>query len=454
MAIVQISQIQLRRGMHQDLPQLASAELGWSLDTQQLFIGNGTLAENAPAEGLTEILTENSDIGSFLRSYQFKGTDSGYTSQTGVDTSHPIIRGIQSALDEAVISARHFGAIGDGTTDDTAALTRFIKEVYRYTLNSSTPQVRRTIKLPAGTFKITDALPLPPNLTLVGDGKNNSNIVATSGSVFYSCDSLYQTSSLMGTNGAALPGNVTISDLSVSTLDGSSSVIPVDSVAELTVSRVGIIGPSTVTTLVGVAATMATSSSLTFNNCTFMGGIGGIGFSGTTKIVHVNDSKFVNQTTYGIDNNSYVTGLVDSNNYYDNVPTPIRTLSGNSLSYGSTTSNTAVDFSGVYSGSAKYGTGRTVVYGTAGNTISGLGTSTITTLANGAGYIDYQITTGSNFRFGTFKYNNSGSVVAFDDDYTEPASSIGANLFANSTGVLSCTVTGASTLKYNIKQFV
>ena len=55
MAIVQISQIQLRRGLQQDLPQLASAELGWSVDTRRLFIGNGTTAEGAPAIGRTEI---------------------------------------------------------------------------------------------------------------------------------------------------------------------------------------------------------------------------------------------------------------------------------------------------------------------------------------------------------------------------------------------------------------
>ena len=58
MAIVQISQIKHRRGTNENLPQLGSAELGWSVDTQQLYIGNGTLAEGAPDIGNTEILTE------------------------------------------------------------------------------------------------------------------------------------------------------------------------------------------------------------------------------------------------------------------------------------------------------------------------------------------------------------------------------------------------------------
>lgn len=62
MAIVQISQIKHRRGTNENLPQLASAELGWSVDTRQLYIGNGTLAEGAPEVGNTEILTQYSDI--------------------------------------------------------------------------------------------------------------------------------------------------------------------------------------------------------------------------------------------------------------------------------------------------------------------------------------------------------------------------------------------------------
>lgn len=62
MAIVQISQIKHRRGLQENLPQLASAELGWSIDSRRLYIGNGTLAEGAPATGNTEVLTEYSNI--------------------------------------------------------------------------------------------------------------------------------------------------------------------------------------------------------------------------------------------------------------------------------------------------------------------------------------------------------------------------------------------------------
>ena len=44
MAVVSISRIQIRRGRKNQgsgLPQLASGELGWATDAQELWIGNG-----------------------------------------------------------------------------------------------------------------------------------------------------------------------------------------------------------------------------------------------------------------------------------------------------------------------------------------------------------------------------------------------------------------------------
>jgi hypothetical protein len=61
-AIVQISRITNRKGLQENLPQLAGAELGWSINSRRLYIGNGTLQEGAPEIGNTEILTEFSEI--------------------------------------------------------------------------------------------------------------------------------------------------------------------------------------------------------------------------------------------------------------------------------------------------------------------------------------------------------------------------------------------------------
>ena len=95
MAVVSISRIQQRRGRAQSgtgLPQLASGELGWAIDTQELYIGNGAVSEGAPAVGNTRILTEidldkfNSSSNLFnLLSYVYKasGSISSYTISNG-----------------------------------------------------------------------------------------------------------------------------------------------------------------------------------------------------------------------------------------------------------------------------------------------------------------------------------------------------------------------------------
>ena len=62
MAVIQISRVQHRRGLLQDLPQLSAAELGWVIDNRKLYIGNGPIEEGAPIVGNTEILTQYSDI--------------------------------------------------------------------------------------------------------------------------------------------------------------------------------------------------------------------------------------------------------------------------------------------------------------------------------------------------------------------------------------------------------
>lgn len=57
MSIRQNAKVQIRHGLQQDLPQLDAGELGYSVDTQQVWIGNGNVADGAPVPGVTEILT-------------------------------------------------------------------------------------------------------------------------------------------------------------------------------------------------------------------------------------------------------------------------------------------------------------------------------------------------------------------------------------------------------------
>ena len=119
MAVVQISRIQMRRGRADTsgVPQLASGELGWAIDDQQLWIGNGAVSEGAPAVGNTRILTDNDgDVLLAAKYVALRGIVN-----TSADAGSDIEIDLEGRLDEH-ISVKSFGAVGDGLTDDTAAL--------------------------------------------------------------------------------------------------------------------------------------------------------------------------------------------------------------------------------------------------------------------------------------------------------------------------------------------
>ena len=172
MAIVQISRITQRKGLETDLPQpLAGAEFGWAIDQRRLFIGNGELADGAPALGNTEILTEYSDILSFSGQYTYTGQGAtGYAVQTGPTPGEPISQSLQNRLDSYVV-ATDFGIVGDGLTDNTDAINRALFQLYCVDNNSAT---RRSLFFPAGNYLITGTLLVPPYATLYGEGNNSS----------------------------------------------------------------------------------------------------------------------------------------------------------------------------------------------------------------------------------------------------------------------------------------
>lgn len=180
MAVVQISRIQVRRGRSNNgtgIPQLASGEMGWAVDSQELYIGNGSVSEGAPAVGNTRILTEASNIFDLVEQYQYQRNDSSYT--TGVTA--PIQRTLQARLDDTV-SVRSFGALGDGIVDDRAALQRAIDAVYiDYTAESLvTPEPKRRVELimQPGIYNVSGPIYLYPFITLKGAGKEKTVIRA------------------------------------------------------------------------------------------------------------------------------------------------------------------------------------------------------------------------------------------------------------------------------------
>jgi hypothetical protein len=179
LAIVQVSRITNRKGLQENLPQLAGAELGWAIDDRRLYIGNGTLQEGAPVIGNTEILTEFSDVLALSRGYTYQGAAAGYVVQTGPSSGSPITQTIQNWMDQWA-SVKDFGATGDGITDDTEAINRALYQLYCRETNT---QIRRSLFFPAGRYLVSESIIIPSYARIYGEGANSSVIVMTSSDI-------------------------------------------------------------------------------------------------------------------------------------------------------------------------------------------------------------------------------------------------------------------------------
>jgi len=306
MAIVQISRITQRKGLSENLPQLAGAEFGWSVDTRQLFIGNGTLEEGAPVIGNTEILTEYSNIFEFQSTYNYKGEAAGYRAQTGPTPGNPVTQSLQSWLDQFA-TVKDFGATGDGVTDDTAAINRALFQLFCREVN---PQIRRSLFFPAGVYLVSESIVIPPYATLYGEGQDNSVIKLTAGDdsalrayVARTGDSLQQTGVNIGNNGAIVPQYVTVMNMGFETQDADVDVFLVEDAANCTFRNVNFTGPLTTAGLTTAADNIA-----------------GVRFASTPTLICNNitlDRCVFSGLTYGIDTDQQVQGITVSNSNFD-----------------------------------------------------------------------------------------------------------------------------------------
>ena len=213
MAVVQISKIQLRRGQKNSqsgIPQLSSAEMAWAVDTQELFIGNGSVAEGAPYVGNTKILTEHDNILDLASSYQFASTDPSITLSTP--------RTLQGKLDEIQVSVADFGAVGDGVTNNVQAFETAFSELF---LNTKT-EYKKVLIVPNGEYVFATDLRIPSDVIIRGETKygavlkfNNRNIR------FITPDGIELLPFFTSTN---RPRNVEISNLTIERTTGSVTI--------------------------------------------------------------------------------------------------------------------------------------------------------------------------------------------------------------------------------------
>lgn len=453
MAIVQISKIQIRRGLDQNLPQLDSGEMGWSSDTQRLYIGNGltTAPDYAPTTGVTEILTVHSNILNLIGLYTYQGLDSGYAVQTGPLSSTPITRKLQEKLDD-IVNVRDFGAVGDGLTDNSGAITRAIQQIYDSVYLDNYPIVRRAINFPAGNYLISQTILIPPYVKFVGDGRDNTIITMANGTLpaFKTIDSQYN-----GT-GSTLPRSISMQDLQLTTTANATqlttSLFIIDGVTNgKFVNMKFTANVNSGTNLVFITDSITSTKNITFDNCSFNNGTYGVNvfsYGSGISSVRINNSNFDNLSGAGYVIGANINGVGSSHNYFGSVAAP-RIINNNPKHYvfgDSLTGTGSANVAGVM-------IGRLTTSGTVTTTLP-IGTTVVGQLSAGTGKLDYQIDNGSAYRFGSVQFTVTGSATTFQDDYTETATSLGGNLFINNAGYLSCGVTTAASLKYNLTQFI
>jgi hypothetical protein len=206
-AVIQISKIQVRRGQknsNSGIPQLSSAEFAWAVDSQELFIGNGSIAEGAPYVGNTKVLTEHDNLLELASSYQFAGTD------VAIVNSQP--RSLQSKLDEYV-SVIDFGAVPDGSTDCVAAFERAFDDLF----NNADATYKKVLLVPNGVYLFSGNLRVPSTAIIQGETQNQTILdFGVNNMLFVNSDGLDYGSYAVG----AEPTLININNLTISRTSG------------------------------------------------------------------------------------------------------------------------------------------------------------------------------------------------------------------------------------------
>jgi hypothetical protein len=221
MAVTQISRIQVRRGKKLSptgIPQLASGEIAWAVDSQELFIGNGSVQEGAPYVGNTKVLTEHDNILALISSYKFGGGEE--------DSVVPfsVARSFQSKLDEYV-SVFDFGAIGDGVSSNVSSFETAFDQLFQNTIET----YRKPLLVPNGEYVFDQDLRVPSYVELVGETQHGVTLRFTNGAGLKLVEAIGGRESLSTFTPELRPNYIRISNLIIedaqSDLSGSDGVI-------------------------------------------------------------------------------------------------------------------------------------------------------------------------------------------------------------------------------------
>lgn len=304
MAVVQISKIQVRKGkkLQTGIPQLSGGEFAWAVDTQELYIGNGSVSEGAPLVGNTKILTEYDNILDLARAYKFAYGNPSIT--------RSVSRSIQSKLDEYV-SVFDYGAKGDGTTNDTIAFQRALDDLF---LNANTV-FRKALFIPSGNYLISSELRIPSNATIIGENQNNTVLLMNSNTVTFKTSSNVSLGSFTGSN---RPENILLSNFKFYFTTGFLNLTGTRNTKfdNIIFESIYSLGNSTETSMVGWANDIDSTkvTNIVFSNCKFTKGY--IAVSAVFSSALNTSVNFDNCNFYLCGKGIYLQGQLDQSNQW------------------------------------------------------------------------------------------------------------------------------------------
>jgi hypothetical protein len=272
MAVIQISKLQVRRGQtsQTNFPQLSSGEFGWSIDQQQLFIGNGSVAEGAPAIGNTEIITERNISNFFLLA-------NNYTYGTSLTAPVPNVetRSIQAKLDDSV-SLNDFIRVNENNLTDITDFTAVIQNAINYAA-----ELKKPLIIPESEYIVSNTIYVPPYTEIRGAGVGKTVIRNQSTtSTFQTIDSTESLFEDMSGDSTS-PRNIRINGVSfISSLTNAEPIMQLDCLRDSVIEHCEFNGNITVSTATDTLATAINfrstgvfpanlTNNVTIKNCNF-----------------------------------------------------------------------------------------------------------------------------------------------------------------------------------------
>ena len=215
MAVVQISKIQIRRGLKNSssgVPQLSSAEFAWAVDSQELYIGNGSVSEGAPYVGNTKILTEHDNLLDQIGTYQFKEFD------TFVGLSEP--RTLQSKLDEYV-SILDFIPKDVVPNISSVNCASYFEIAFNQLFKNVDPSYKKVLLIPNGEYLISSGLAIPDGAIIRGETQRGAVLNINSNNIRFTTKTGLEFSEFSSVN---RPRNLLFSNLTIKRTSGQTII--------------------------------------------------------------------------------------------------------------------------------------------------------------------------------------------------------------------------------------